>query len=726
MKKVILSVTGMHCASCSALVNKRLSKTPGVLNSNVNLASQKAHVEFDEKKVDEEGLIAAVKAAGYGASLEIDAESERRAREREIASLRGLLIFSAALSIPAFLFGMFFMEVPDPWTHVFILFLLSTPVQFYAGRGFYRGAWSAMRNRTASMDTLIAVGTSAAYIFSLGALFGLTMDQYFETSAVLITLVILGKYLEAVAKGRTSEAIRKLMNLSPKMALVERKGKEIEIPAEQVMVGDIVIVKPGERIPVDGRVVSGDSSVDESMLTGESFPVEKKAGCTVIGGTINGHGVLKFKAEKVGSETALAQIVKLVEEAQGSKAPIQRFADSVSAVFVPIVIVIAICTFIAWKFLLGATLSFALITAVSVLVIACPCALGLATPTAIMVGTGIGAERGILIKGAEALEASNGINAVVFDKTGTLTVGKPSVTDVVPLSDMDEEEIVRLAASVEKNSEHPLANAVVEQAKELGLSLRKTTGFRALSGKGVTGTVGGKRINLGNEKLLEELGVGRKVFARKKAELEGEAKTVMILVVEKRPVGLIAVSDRIKETSPLAIKELKRMGLEIWMLTGDNEKTARAIAKSAGIENVFAEVLPGEKASYVKKLQEQGKKVAMVGDGVNDAPALAQADIGIAVGSGTDVAVETGNIVLMKDDVMDVVRALKLGRATMGKIRQNMFWALFYNVLGIPIAAGVLFPFTGWLLSPMIAGGAMAMSSVSVVTNSLMLRRVRL
>ncbi|MFH0817803.1 MAG: heavy metal translocating P-type ATPase [Candidatus Micrarchaeota archaeon] len=723
MKKAILSISGMHCASCATLVNKRLSKAPGVLKANVNFASQKAHVDYNEAEISEEGLIEAVKAAGYRASTKVDIEAERKNREKEIAELKGLLLISAVFSIPAFLLGMFLMEFPY---RLLLLFLLATPVQFFVGRQFYMGAWSSFRSRTATMDTLIAVGTSAAYFFSLGALFGITSDQYFETSSVLITLVILGKYLEAIAKGKTSEAIRKLMDLSPKMALVERDGKTVEIPAEQVVVGDIVIVKPGERIPVDGKVVSGGSSVDESMLTGESIPVEKTVGSTVIGGTINKHGMLKFSAEKVGSETTLSQIVKLVEEAQGSKAPIQRFADSVSAVFVPIVIVIAILTFAAWYFVFHAGLSFALITAVSVLVIACPCALGLATPTSIMVGTGVGAERGILIKGAEALEKSRKVSAVVFDKTGTLTVGKPIVTDIVLLSDLPEQEVLSISAGVEANSEHPLADAIVEKAKASGLELAKATGFKSITGKGVSAKVGKKDVALGNRKLAEELGVNVSEFTDKMSALESDGKTVMILIVGGNAAGLIAVADTLKETSPAAVTELAKMGIDVWMITGDNKRTAEAVARKAGIKNVFAEVLPGEKATYVKQLQDGGKVVAMVGDGVNDAPALAQADIGIAVGSGTDVAIETGNIVLMRNDVMDVSRALKLGRATIAKIRQNMFWALIYNVLGIPIAAGVLYPFTGWLLSPIIAGGAMALSSVSVVMNSLTLRWVKL
>ncbi|MFH1471171.1 MAG: heavy metal translocating P-type ATPase, partial [Candidatus Micrarchaeota archaeon] len=539
MKKAVLSVSGMHCASCAALVNKRLSKTPGVLKANVNFASGKAHIDYEEKETSEERLIGAVKEAGYGASTQVDLEAERKIRKSEISGLKRTLAISLLFSVPAFILGMLLMDFPDPRTHVYLLFLLATPVQFYVGRQFYFGAWAALRNRSATMDTLIALGTSAAYLFSLRALIDPMAHQYFETSAVLITLVILGKYLEAIAKGRTGEAIRKLMDLSPKIALVERDGKEFEIPAEQVVLGDIVIVKPGERIPVDGKVVGGASSVDESMLTGESIPVEKSVGGNVFGGTMNKHGVLRFKAEKVGSETALSQIVKLVEEAQGSKAPIQRFADSVSGVFVPVVIVVAVVTFVAWFFLLNSGLSFALIASVSVLVIACPCALGLATPTSIMVGTGVGAERGILIKGAEALEKSKQVSAVIFDKTGTLTNGKPVVTDVIPLSNLTKASIMSIAASIETNSEHPLADAIVEHAKAGDLKLSRATGFKAISGKGVEAKIDGKIMALGNRKLASDMGIGSEEFLEKMEALEGEGKTVMILIANKMALGLI-------------------------------------------------------------------------------------------------------------------------------------------------------------------------------------------
>jgi len=717
-KKVELVVGGMHCASCSALVTKALLRTPGVLSANVNYASGKARVEFDESRVSGQTLVEVVESKGYPASIGSDPDAEREVREKEISELTRLLLFSAALSIPALLLGMVFMDAPY---RLVLLFLLSTPVQFVAGKNFYSGAWTALRNKTASMDTLIAVGTSAAYFYSVAALLGLVQEQYFETSAMLITLVLLGKYLEATAKGRTSEAIRELMGLSPKFASVIRMGRELRVPVEQVLVGDIVLVKPGEKIPVDGIVVSGDSSVDESMITGESIPVEKSKGSNVIGGTINKHGTLKFKAVKIGADTVLAQIVRLVEEAQGSKAGIQRFADRVSAVFVPAVILIALVTFTAWYFVLAQPFSFALMVAVSVLVIACPCALGLATPTAIMVGTGIGAQSGILLKSAEALERMHSVNAVVFDKTGTITQGRPRVTDFIAFSKEEIPALLAYAYSVERNSEHPLADAVVEYAKAQGADELKAVHFKAVPGLGVEAAIRGEKVFLGKPGRGPDSAVERKI-----GRLQEEGKTVMVLRVNGKARALIAAADLIKPTSAKAVQELRELGIQSWMITGDNEATARAIAASAGILHVFAEVLPQDKAEYVKKLQKKGLKVVMVGDGINDAPALAQADIGMAMATGTDVAMEAGEVVLMRSDPLDVPRAIRLGRATINKIRQNMFWALFYNVIGIPIAAGVLYPSSGILLSPILAGGAMALSSVSVVTNALTLRWAKL
>ncbi len=720
MKKLELSINGMHCASCAVIITRALSKTQGVKNANVNYAAGKALVEFDEKKLNEQALIDAVKSKGYTASVGVDREREKQMREKEIKGLKFLLLVGAILSFPALIIGMFLMDLPY---RMEILFLLSTPVQFYVGRHFYFGAWSALQNKSANMDTLIAVGTSAAYFFSIAALSGFVEEQYFEVSATLITLVILGKYLEAVAKGRTSEAIRKLMDLSPKYATVIRKGKEQRIPASEVKIGDIIIVKPGQSIPVDGIVISGDSSVDESMISGESMPIEKKKGSGVIGGSLNKNGTLTFRATKIGADTVLAKIVKLVEEAQGSRASIQRFADEISAVFVPIVIAIAILSFAIWYFVLGEPLSFAVIIAVSVLVIACPCALGLATPTAIMVGTGIGAQKGILIKNAESLELMHKIKAIVFDKTGTITQGKPKVTDFVSLLGASQEkQLVSFAYSLEKNSEHPLADAIVEYAKSQHAHAMKATGFKAIPGFGVGAKIGPSRVYIGKpDKKLKD-----KKSLSLVSSLQNEGKTVVVLCVNDKPGAIIAIADTIRPTSIEAIKELKKLGIESWLITGDNKRTAIAIGRLAGIKNVFSEVLPQDKAAYVKRLQARGIKVAMVGDGINDAPALAQADIGIAMGSGTDVAMESGSVVLMKSDPLDVPRAIRLGRATISKIRQNMFWALVYNIVGIPIAAGVFYYSNGLLLSPIIAGGAMALSSVSVVTNALTLKWIKL
>ena len=720
VKKVEINVEGMHCASCSTLITRALKKTPGVVAVNVNYASRKARVEYDESRTDEQKLVALITSKGYPSKIGTDPDSERLVREKEIAGLKFFLIFSAVFALPALLVGMVFMDLPY---RMLILFLLATPVQFIAGKSFYLGAWSALKNRTASMDTLIAVGTSAAYGYSVAAMLGLVQEQYFETAAVLITLVILGKYLEAIAKGRTSDAIRKLMGLTPKVATVIRDGRETEIPIGDVNVGEIVLVKPGEKIPVDGVVTEGGSAIDESMITGESIPVEKTKGSGVIGGTINKHGVIRFEATKVGGDTVLSQIVRLVEDAQGSKADIQRFADKVSGIFVPVVICLAIVTFLAWFFVLGQLFSFALMVAVAVLVVACPCSLGLATPTAIMVGTGIGAQRGILIKNAESLEMMHKINAVVFDKTGTITEGKPKVTDFLTAdTETDRAALIRYAYAVERNSEHPLAEAIVAYAKAENATHGEVTGFSAIPGFGVSATVGGRSVYLGKpEKETGEADTSAGIH-----QLQEEGKTAMVLKVDGTPRAIIAVADTIKPTSVQAVADLRSLGIETWMITGDNERTAKAIAKTAGITNVFAEVLPQDKAAYVKKLQEAGWKVVMVGDGINDAPALAQADIGIAMGSGTDVAMEAGTVVLMRSDPQDVPRAIRLGRKTIGKIKQNMVWALIYNVIGIPIAAGVLYPAFGILLSPIIAGGAMAMSSVSVVTNALTLRWAKL
>ncbi len=596
--------------------------------------------------------------------------------------------------------------------------------------------WSALRMKTFNMDSLIAIGTSTAYFYSLinfviyfadnNSLLGLggakIPELYFETAAFLITFVILGKWLEKRAKGKTSDAIKKLMGLQAKTARVVKNGTTQDIPINDVMNGDVILVRPGEKVPVDGKIIKGTSSIDESMLTGESLPVEKNAGDTVVGATINKTGSFEFAATRVGSETTLAQIIRLIEEAQGSKAPIQAFADKISAYFVPIVIGIAILTFIVWYFLLGSTLAFALMAFTAVIVIACPCALGLATPTALMVGTGKGAEQGILIKGGEPLESACKVNTVVFDKTGTLTHGKPVVTDIISLSEMDEDEVVEISASLEKSSEHPLAEAIINYAEDEMIDTQEVTGFKAIPGHGVQGAVNGNIYYMGNRKLITDVvGLPVERFNRKLVRLEEMGKTAMLLASKEKVLGIVAVADTVKETSKEAIEALKKRKIDVWMITGDNERTARAIASQVGITNVLAEILPENKAAEVKKLQESGKKVAMVGDGINDAPALAQADIGIAMGSGTDVAMETGGIVIIKNDLRDVVTAFDLSKETMQKIKQNMFFALFYNVIGIPIAARV-FMGIGLVLKPELAGLAMALSSVSVVTNSLLIK----
>ena len=642
----------------------------------------------------------------------------------ELKKLRNTFLFSLVFAIPAFLIGMVFMwigiEVPYSG---YILFLLATPVQFIIGWPIYTSAFGALKNKSANMDSLIAIGTSAAYFYSVYVVFFQPMgDQYFEAATILITFVILGRYLEAIAKGKTSEAIKKLMHLSPKIATVIRKGKEEKIPVDEVVVGDVVIVKPGEKIPVDGIIIEGQSAIDESMITGESMPVEKKKNDLVIGATINKHGSFKFKATKVGANSTLSQIIKLIEDAQGKKAPIQRFADRISAYFVPAVILISIISFLIWYFVVGQTFEFSLIIAVAVLVIACPCALGLATPTAIMVGTGKGAEKGILIKGGDALETAHKIYAVVFVKTGTLTQGKPEVTDIISTNKISENELLKLAASVEKNSEHPLAQAIVKKAEEKKIKLENIKNFKAIPGHGVEGILKGKKIIVSKPEYAKKIKNIDKNLDSKIKELEEDGKTTVLILDKKNVYGIIAIADTIREDSIKAVKDLQKEKIFVYMITGDNKRTANAIGKQLGINHVISEVLPQDKANEVKKLQIKGK-VAMVGDGINDAPALAQADIGIAIGSGTDVAMETGNIVLMNNRTTDVVKAIKLSRITISKIKQNMFWALFYNSLGIPVAAGLLYPFTGWLLSPIIAGGAMALSSVSVVLNTLLMKK---
>ncbi len=746
-EQIQLVLVGMHCASCAGLIERALKKVNGVKSAVVNFAAEKARVIFDTSLTTMEELIQAVKKAGYTASL-VDASDPEADKKRAREVVRRYLkkfVWSFVLSAPMlyFMFFDFFAWLPGRGALLpyigFISLLLTIPVQFVVGAGFYRGMWSSLKMKTFNMDSLIAIGTSTAFFYSLaqfishvvktGTFVGINggkiPDLYFETAALLITFVILGKWLEAKTKGQTSDAIKKLMGLQAKTARVSKNGVVTDVPIEQVVVGDTLVVRPGEKIPVDGVVSKGQSSIDESMVTGESIPVEKNVGDTVIGSTMNKNGSFEFTATRVGSETTLSQIIRVVEEAQGSKAPIQAFADKISAYFVPIVIGIAILTFLIWYLIIGASLAFSLMAFTAVIVIACPCALGLATPTAIMVGTGKGAEHGILIKGGEPLEAACKIKAVVFDKTGTLTKGKPEVTDVVPLGITDEEEIIRIAASMEKLSEHSLADAVVAYADEEGISLSVVSAFRAIPGHGVESEIEGKKYYFGNRRLITDVvGISRNLVdkvERKIRKLEENGKTVMILASSEEILGLVAVADTIKETSLEAVQALQKRHIGVFMITGDNQRTAEAIARQAGIKNVLAEVLPEDKAHEIKKLQETGITVAMVGDGINDAPALAQADLGIAMGSGTDVAMETGGIIIVKNDLRDVLTAIQLSRETMGKIKQNMFFALFYNIIGIPIAARIFIAY-GFVLKPELAGLAMALSSVSVVSNSLFLR----
>ena len=720
-----LPITGMTCANCVQNVERALRKVDGVLRADVNLASERASVEYVPSVVGLEALKRAIEDAGYGVILvedEMQAEDvEARAREEEIRRQRHLLIVGLIFTIPTFVLsmGMDLHLLPHFDWSKYILLALATPVQFYVGRQFYRGTWKSLKQRSAGMDTLIAMGSSAAYFYSLAATFLISGHVYYETAAMIITLIILGKYLEAKAKGRTSEAMKRLLGLRAKTARVIRDGQEIDVPVQEVLVGDLVVVRPGEKIPVDGAVAEGRSSVDESMITGESLPVAKEVGDEVIGATINKTGSFKFQATKVGKDTVLAQIVRLVEQAQGSKAPVQRLADRVAGVFVPAVIGAAVFTFLAWFLIGGASLERSLINMVAVLVIACPCALGLATPTAVMVGTGKGAERGILIKSGESLERAGTLDTVVLDKTGTITEGQPRVTDVVALGSITEDEVLRLSASAEKGSEHPLGEAIVEGAEAQGLALDEAQDFEAVPGQGIVVSLNEKKVLLGNRTLMQNHAVGLGLAEEEVDRLQSEGKTTMLLALDGNVAGIIAVADTVKEGSVEAVARLHDMGLQVVMLSGDNQRTARAIADQVGIDRVLAEVLPEDKAQEVKKLQDEGHVVAMVGDGINDAPALAQADIGMAIGTGTDVAMEVGDIVLMRGDLRGVPQAIQLSRKTMGTIKGNLFWAFAYNSAGIPIAAlGILVP---WM-----AAAAMAFSSIFVVSNSLRLRGVRL
>jgi Cu+-exporting ATPase len=741
-EKVLLPVQGMSCASCVNKVEKALKSLKGVVNVNVNFATERASVEYLSGEVTIRDFKRVVQDAGYEL-LEVKeediVEKERLAREAELSSLKWKFITGAILLIPILIL-MYGASLLEKWfglsnqTNFFIQFVLATPVQFWAGRQFYVGFWKAAKHKTSDMNTLIAVGTSAAYIYSLIATFlphlfmvkGVMLDVYFDTSAAIIVLILLGRSLEARAKGRTSEAIKKLIGLQPKTARVIRNGNEVDIPVGDVTLGDIVVVRPGEKIPVDGFVKEGHSSVDESMVTGESLPVEKNVADTVIGATINKTGTFRFEATKVGKDTVLAQIIRLVQEAQGSKPPIARMVDVIASTFVPVVIALAILTFVIW-YLFGPhpAFTYAFLNFIAVLIIACPCALGLATPTSIMVGTGKGAENGILIRGAEALETAHQLNTIVLDKTGTLTRGEPSVTDIVESETFSEKEILTLAASAEKGSEHPLGESIVRKAKEEGLSLFEPRDFQAIAGHGIEATVDSKRVLLGNLRLMEERKIALNGLAAKAELLSGEGKTPMFLAVDGRAAGIIAVADTLKENSKEAVEAFHRMGLEVVMLTGDNERTARAIAQQIGIDRVLAEVLPERKAEEIRKLQSEGKKVGMVGDGINDAPALAQANVGIAIGTGTDVAMEASDITLIGGDLRGIVTAIALSKATIRNIKQNLFWAFAYNTILIPVAAGVLFPFFGILLNPIFAAAAMAFSSVTVVSNAIRLRRFK-
>ncbi len=759
------AVTGMTCASCVNRVEKALKKADGVLEASVNLATERATVTYAPGVADFPALRAAVEAAGYGvivpATDDTDGaeDGETIARRTELADKRRKLIVAIAFGLPLFLLAMARdFGLIAPWLTPFwaaneaamdaaggnvggsmimhypahadllnwLFLLLAAPVQFYSGRDFYVHAWKALKARTANMDTLIALGSSAAFFYSVGLLaFNLSGHVYFETAAVIIVLILLGKYLEARAKSQTGAAIKALMGLQAKTARVLRAGVEAEVPLATLRVGDIVVVRPGEKVPVDGIITSGQSSLDESMLTGESMPVQKRVGDTVIGATLNRTSSFQFRATRIGKDTALAQIVRLVQEAQGSKAPVQRLVDQISAVFVPVVIGIALVTFATWYFVSG-DVTQAMMFAVAVLVIACPCALGLATPTAIMVGTGTGAEHGILIKNAEALERASSLTTVVFDKTGTITAGQPAVTDIV--ADVADDDLLRLAASVERGSEHPLGEAIVRAAQEHGLTLTQPDGFEALAGHGVRATVNGRVVLIGSPRLMYEQGIDASALEVAITRLQGEAKTAVVVAADGLALGVIGIADPVKASSADAISALKRQGVQVLMLTGDNRRTADAIAARVGLEptEVLADVLPEMKAAEIKRVQAAGGVVAMVGDGINDAPALAQADVGIAMGTGTDVAMETADITLLRGDLRSVGQAIALSKRTMGTIRWNLFWAFIYNVIGIPIAAGVFFPLTGWQLSPIIAAGAMAFSSVFVVSNSLRLQRTKL
>ena len=746
MNKETVKIGGMTCAACSSRIEKVVGKLEGVSQASVNLATEKLSVEYDPQITRLSAIKQVIEKAGYKAlNIEKKAavDEDKLRKEREIHTLWRKFIVSAIFAVPLLYLAMvpmiswlpfpipgFLEPMQFPLSYTLTQIVLVIPI-IIAGNRFYTVGFKALIQKSPNMDSLIAIGTTSAVGYSLYSTYQISIGNihavdrlYFETAGVIITLILLGKSLEAVSKGKTSEAIKKLMGLAPKTAIVIQDGKEVEIPIDEVEIGDVILVKPGEKIPVDGEVIDGHTAIDESMLTGESMPIDKKAGDKVYAASINTNGMIRFEATKGGGDTALAQIIKLVEDAQGSKAPIAQMADIVSGYFVPIVVAIAVLAFAGWL-IGGQTLVFSLTIFISILVIACPCALGLATPTAIMVGTGKGAEYGILIKGGEALETTHKINTIVFDKTGTITEGKPEVTDIITVAGMARERLLQIAASGEKGSEHPLGEAIVRGAETENLEILKVENFEAIPGHGIEVAIEGMSVLIGNRKLMDERQISLGELDSQSDRLADEGKTPMYVAVNNKISGIIAVADVVKESSAKAIKKLQSMGIEVAMITGDNRKTAEAIAKQVGIDRVLAEVLPQDKSNEVKKLQAEGKKVAMVGDGINDAPALVQADIGIAIGSGTDVAMESADIVLMKSDLMDVPTAIHLSKSTIRNIKQNLFWAFGYNVAGIPIAAGVLYLFGGPLLNPIFAAAAMSLSSISVLSNALRLKRFK-
>jgi P-type Cu+ transporter len=747
--KKTFPIKGMHCASCVRVLEKVLSRVDGVQEANVNLATEKATVTYDDTVCTPNQMESAVASVGYKLSLPsgdgkamvdgeaLDEDKEKAEKLRELESLRNKVVVS--LIIGALIFWGGFpglMEfAPEILKNFWLQLILASIVQFWPGLEFYRATIPALRHRTANMDTLVAIGTTAAYLYSVVVTIfpqiiqglGVGPMPYFDVATVVIGLILLGRYFEAKAKMGTSEAIKKLIGLQAKTARVVRDGKEIDIPISEVIIGDIIRVRPGEKIPVDGIITEGESSVDESMITGESIPVDKAKGSLVVGATINKSGTFLYKATNVGSETMLSQIIQLVQEAQGSKAPIQRVADLISSYFVPIVIMLAFATFALWYvFGPNPAFLFALLNTVAVLIIACPCAMGLATPTAIMVGTGIGAEKGILIKDAESLEIAHKVNTVIFDKTGTLTKGQPEVTDIIPTNKVNKENLLRLAASIEKSSEHSLAEAIIKRAESDKVDIKPVTKFKAIAGHGVSGIVDQKEVFFGNKRLMEREKIALGSYLEQVERLENEGKTVMMLGADGKLAGLIAVADTVKDSSKAGVTALQNKNIEVIMITGDNERTAKAIASKLGIKRVLAEVLPDQKEAEVRKIQSEGKVVAMVGDGINDAPALAAADIGIAMGTGTDVAIEAADITLINKDLTSVAGAMVLSKKTMRTIKMNLFWAFGYNVILIPVAMGILYPFWGILLNPIFASIAMATSSISVVGNSLLLKRARI